>query len=209
MRFRPSWAAPFARALADRLDRLQQNLTALAGRLRDAVVLAVGEAVAGAVRDTLRISFHDQQTRPALPSRPVWSQERSRSLYDRDEPPWRYDPADDLPEDEYDPEGQDFLPGPMPSAPTAKPQRAAWAPALALAGEAASWWSRRLVGRFPVLATLGVDLASAVAAYAGGPLTAGLALTRSVWSLMGLANAVELCASALAAICPERGSFDR
>ena len=177
-------------ALANRLERLRDTLDTMAGRLRDAVVLAVGEAVAGAVRDALRMAFHDPP-RPSLPSRPAWSQERS--LYGEEERPWRYDPADALTEGEYEEEDFDRLPEPAPSTTPVEPPRSRWAQALAFAFEATAWWLRGQASRCSALSALTVGLVFAAGAFIAGPALAGSAL-----SLMSLADSVRSGAAALA-----------
>src|SRR5262249_50684900 len=73
---------------------------------------------------------------------------------------------------EDEPDYDDDVPAPRASQGEGPEPWARWRLVLALACQAAAWWLRRQVTRYPFSAALGVGLTSALAAYLGGPLVA-------------------------------------
>jgi hypothetical protein len=186
---------PGRRALVRHLSRLSDTLETFGERLRDAVASAVGETVAGVVRETVRAMLAEEgtiqssQARYAPPPRhprPLWARPD-----DVDEEPWFDDP------DKYPPEEDDRPPSHRtdpPGSPSRLPQ------AIAVGIQTTLRWLRRSVGRFPVLTAVAVGLLTAAATYAGGPLAAAVVgLAGSAFNLMSLAEAVQTGADVLAA----------
>jgi hypothetical protein len=158
---------------------------------------AVGETVAGVVRETVRAILAEGPTvsrssgRYAYPPRdprPLWTRQD-----DRDEDPWFDDPDRYPPEDDDD----DFRPAPSVaggSTPSRLPR------AIAVGFHTTLCWLRCRVGRFPVLTAITVGLLTAAATFWGGPLAAAVVgLAGSAFGLLSLAERVQTGAEALAA----------
>lgn len=182
-----------ARSLAAHLDRLGQLLDALGERLREGVARAVSETVALSVTGAMRDAFGQRESlayggygRPQQ----GWYDEREDGDY------WPHrDPYEDEPD--YD----DDEPAPRSSQGEGRELWARWRLVLALACQAAAWWLRRQVTRYPIAAALGVGLMSALAAYLGGPLVAaGAGLGGSALSLAWLAEMIGSAAALLLAL---------
>jgi hypothetical protein len=153
----------------------------------------VGETVALSVTGALRDAL-GQRDAPAYGDygRPQqgWYDQRDDGDY------W---PQRDRYEDE--PDYDDDVPAPRASKAEGPELWARWRLVLALACQAAAWWLRRLVPRYPIRAALGVGLTSALAAYLGGPLVAaGAGLGGSALGLAWLAEAIGSAAVLLLAL---------
>jgi hypothetical protein len=175
----PNVTSLFHRAgqtLGQHLDRLRCTFDELRDRVRDAAVQAIGQSVAGAVRDSLRAFLEGVASRPAeVPvsswsrSPPSWQQHDGlfNDQLDRDGNPYeqqhrgRYDHADEL--DDEPP------PRPTQPVPIEEPRPSRWRQAFAIGCSAAAWHLRRQANRVGGLATIGIGLASAVGAYVIGP----------------------------------------
>jgi hypothetical protein len=181
-----------ARSLAAHLDRLGQLLDALGERLREGVARAVGETVAlsvtGALRDALGQHNSPESVEYGHPQQ-GWYDARDDGEY------W---PHRDRYEDEPD---YDDESAPRSSQAEGPELWVRWRLVLALACQAAAWWLRRQVTRYPVGAALGVGLTSALAAYLGGPLVAaGAGLGGSALGLAWLAEMIGSAAALLLAL---------
>src|SRR5438270_353530 len=108
MRSLRSLIDPGGRMLAQYLDRLRDTLDTLGTRVRDAVSSAVGETVAGVVRETVRAVLDAPPTHPSYPARlgrppgpprPLWTRPDTLD----EEEPW-FDGPDHYPPDEEDEE---------------------------------------------------------------------------------------------------------
>jgi hypothetical protein len=191
MPHRPSYPGG-ARSLAAHLDRLGQLLDALGERLREGVARAVSETVALSVTGALRDAFGQRDAPPYAGydrRQPGWSDERDESDYWPQRDPYNPDP------DDYDESAPRTSQGEGPEL------WARWRLVLGLACQAAAWWLRRQVTRYPVSAALGVGLTSALAAYLGGPLVvAATGLGGSALSLAWLAEVICSAAALLLAL---------
>ena len=149
----------------------------------------VALSVTGALRDAL-----GQRDAPAYGehsrAQQGWYDERDDGDYWPRPAPYDRDP------DDYDDE-----PAPRASQGEGSELWARWRLVLALACQAAAWWLRRQVTRYPVGAALGVGLTSALAAYLGGPLVAaGAGLGGSALGLAWLAEMIGSAAALLLAL---------
>jgi hypothetical protein len=183
--------------LARHLTRLSETLETIGERLRDAVSAAVGETVAGIVRETVRAVLADRPTVLTSSERYSPSPGRRRPLWTRpddpDEEPWFDDPYGYPPNENY----EAAPPAPRTDT-TSAPSRLPRASAVGF--QTALCWLRCRVGRFPVLTAVAVGLLTALATYAGGPLAAAaVGLAGSAFSLLSLAESVQISADALAA----------
>jgi hypothetical protein len=184
--------------LARHLTRLSETLETFTERLREAVSAAVGETVAGIVRETIRTVLADQQSvstssETYAPSpgqrRPLWTRPD-----DLDEEPWFDDPYD-YPRDEGYEEEPPTSRADATSAPPRLPR------SIAVGFHTTLCWLRCRVGRFPVLTAISVGLLTALATYLGGPLAAAaVGLAGSAFSLLSLAEGVQTSADALASL---------
>jgi len=166
--------------LAGRLHRLNDELQALAGRLREAIAGAVAGAAAAAVRDALR-----QLLGAPEPPRRLAPREAEENLdggwEDLDEGLW--------PDDEGA--------GPEPPREHEGPTGAGTAVLRAAVG-AGLCWLRRLPGRRPALAAVLLGAAACGAALAAGPATAACAgIVASAAGLLLTADAAKTVAAAL------------
>jgi hypothetical protein len=175
------------RSLAAHLDHLRCTIDALAGRLRDAVAQAVGQSVAGTVREVVRALLGTgpperespfAATRTPEPSA-WWRDEQERRWPVTRANPWSYDEEDEP--DRFD-----------SSTPPGDAVPARWCRALAAGLEAAAWWLRRQVGKPSLLAALAVGLIFAGLAWLVSPHLAGSAL-----ALAALAGLIRLASLAL------------
>jgi hypothetical protein len=184
-----------ARSLKVHLDRLGQLLDALGDRLRDGVARAVGETVARSVTGALRDAFGERSAPPSSEygrTQQGWYDERDDADYWPRPEPYERDPYADDDDDE---------PATHRSQGDSTQSWRHWRLALALACQAAVWWLRGQVTRYPIRAALGVGLTSAVAAYLGGPLVAaGAGLGGSALSLGWLAELIGSAAALLLAL---------
>src|SRR5262245_20433822 len=177
MTHHPALSDPPPRTLAERLDRLNDNLQSLHGRLHEAIASAVGSAVADAVRDAVRGLLGGNHT-----SEPEPVADSPHGHYrdpDRADPGW---------EDSgglwhgHDPHPEPARPQPQPT-PAQKPSR--WRDALSAGVQAAVWWLRRQGRQRPLVTTAVVALAAAAAAFLGGPtLGAGVGVLTSLAGLL-------------------------
>jgi hypothetical protein len=165
--------------LAERLEKLNDNLQTLGGRLQEAIAHAVGEAVANAVRDGVR-NLLARMTRPPTSDVDADDGEEQRPDYDR------Y--ADDnLYEDDRDPFGPDhgqragygrrgrgLWSDDRPchrTTPTSATTRngGRWLQAFGAAFQAGCWWLRQQKSRRPVLTTAAITLVAGVTTFFVGP----------------------------------------
>jgi hypothetical protein len=161
-------------SLGRHLDRLRCTFDELRDRVRDAAVQAIGQCVAGAVRDSLRAFLEGAATRPPEipaswpPSLPSWQQNDAlfNDPLDADDP--RYEPqqrgwhAHDELDDQPSP--------PQPQTEPAEELRPSrWRQALAIGCSAAAWQLRRHFSHDNGMTTFGIGVLSAVGAYVIGP----------------------------------------
>lgn len=173
--------------LADHLAQLTASLERLDERLREGLASAVGQTIAGAIREALLLllsekgvvpSFHGDPHRLSAP----WQNAAQTASADGLEPerlPWeeQEDPRWSQEDDPWNPQVAQELPAP------AKPRR--WFSALAAGWQATSWWLRKPPRRFHLLTALGVGLAVGMAALMAGPLAgAGLGVLGTSMSLL-------------------------
>lgn len=171
------------KALAIRLDRLQQTLDLLKDKLRATVAQALGETVGGTVHETLMSTLSDAEAYSDSYSRP-YSTRRSSSNYweDPDEPPWGGNSYGRDYQDDYYPKRYQE---PEPEAPKSKSSRLAVAISAGL--RTAAWWVRRWWGKGAMLFATLVGVFTAGAAYLGGELVdTGLSLAESVEHIAAL-----------------------
>jgi hypothetical protein len=160
---------------------------------------AVGETVAGVVRETVRAVLADPVLAGTSPERFVPSSQHARPLWtrpdDRDEEPWYDNPDAYPPDDDYDD---------APPACTGRTSAVSRLPrAIAVGFHTTLRWLRCNVGRYPVLTALTVGVLTALATYAGGPLAAAaVGLAGSAFNLLSLAGVVHAGADALATFGP-------
>jgi hypothetical protein len=159
--------------LGRHLDRLRSTFDDLRDRVRDAAVQAIGQSVAGAVRDSLRAFLEGVATKPPeTPSSwprslPSWQQpdglfndpsDPDHHRYERDQRGW-YD-HDDL---------DDEPPRAPQTEPAEEPRPSRWRQSLAIGCSAAAWTLRRPVSPGNPVTTFGIGVLSAVGAYLIGP----------------------------------------
>jgi hypothetical protein len=189
---RSSWHTRSGRWLSGHLLRLRRTLDALGRRFRDSVAVAVGQTVAGAVREAVHAMLSDFSGTLPITHAPLTPPSPSRSLWghggDHQPDGWHAGPAEYDPDD-LDPEAHDLPDCPAP--PDERKPTSRWPLAVAVGCQAAAWWLRRRLARIPVLAAVAVGLLAAVATYATGPLAvAGVGLAGSALNLVGTAEAV-------------------
>jgi hypothetical protein len=184
----PSLARNVTRSLGKHIDRLRDAFDELHERLHEAVARAVGQSVAGAVHEAVHAALAEVAHRPSSPASyqdtPYYRQ--SHGLFGQDEPDdGRYDVEPDAWYDE----------GPEEDDPPEPTRTTRWRRALALGCNSMAWYLRRQATRCSALATVGVGLLSAAAAYVFGPgqMTAAL-------SLFGLAQTLQAGALSLAGL---------
>jgi hypothetical protein len=167
--------------LAGRLRLLNDELQALAGRLREAIAGAVAGAAASAVRDALRRLLGAPEPPPRRgPPREV--------IEDFDDGGW-----DELDEGLWPDEGAE--PAPL------RERDGAAGPMLRAAVAAGLCWLRRLPGRRPALAAVLLGAAACVSALAAGPAAAACAgIVASAAGLLLTADAARAAAALLAAL---------
>jgi hypothetical protein len=162
MPFVREFLGPAWRALARPLARLGRALDGLAGRLRDDVAHAVGQAAADAAREAVRALLAGPGRSPAPPacvrgpprgSRPHDALERAWG--ERSYQGW---PPDDLEDDVPEEEAPELVAS----------QSADWRGAVVVGCGATAGWLRRHRGRCPLLTALAAGLLAAVAWCAGG-----------------------------------------
>jgi hypothetical protein len=179
--------------LSGHANRLRQTLDLLGRRLRETVATAVGQTVAVAVREAVHVVLTDFSGSAARGYDPVRDPDPSRSLWgrpdDTEPDPWYEGPdpydTDDVESDPGDVRGQ------HPTPDQARKPAPRWPLAVVVGCQAAAWWLRRRLAKLPVLAAVAVGVLSALATYAGGPLTAaGIGLAGSALNLAGSASAL-------------------
>jgi hypothetical protein len=149
MRSVPSFLHDAGDSVGSHLDRLRDTLDELRQRLRDAVVHAVGQSLAGVVRDSLR-AFFEGLAASRREAAPPWHSERWRQP---DDPLY----ADELAADDrryaaeddgwYDNDTYEDEPRQPSEAapPEEEPRQSRWRQALAIGCSAAAWHLRRQV----------------------------------------------------------------
>jgi hypothetical protein len=174
------------RTLAQRLSRLNDNLQDLGERLKASIAGLLGDAIAEAVRDSVRGLLGGRE---AL--RDPYSERRDHHARDNYGEP-EDDPWGD--EDRRWREEEDCAPARrMPAARSAAGHR--WRDAVGAAVRAALWFLKRQPRRRPVLTTLCVTLAAGVTGFVAGPLlAAGAGVLASVAGLVFTADAYQSAA---------------
>jgi hypothetical protein len=166
------------RTLADRLRSLDENLQALAARLKDAVATAVSTALGQAIRDAIRrLLGGPGQTTRTCDAFAGYGRE-TRGSYDgferRDD--WARDDDNFWGEDSYEP----VRPRTLSATGVAR-----WSGALRAALQTALWWLRTQPCRKPLLTTALLALsAGSVALFAGPTFAACVSVVASVASLL-------------------------
>jgi hypothetical protein len=159
--------------LGRHLDRLRCTFDELHDRVRDAAVQAIGQSVAGAVRDSLRAFLEGVATRPPEPlsswsrSPPSW-QQRDALFNDHLDAADRHYETDHRGSDANDDLDEEPPPRPPQTEP-AEERPSRWRQALAVGCSAAAWQLRRQVSRGNPVTTFGIGVLSAVGAYVVGP----------------------------------------
>ena len=177
------------RTLADRLERLDDNLRTLGERLKASIASVVGDAIADAARDAVRGLLGSKEA-PADPYRDHRDRRAPDYYHDGDDDPWA--------EEDHRWEEEDFTP--TREAPAMRQGAGRrWRNAMSAAVQAALWFLRRQPRRRPVLTTLAVTLAAGVTGFVAGPaLAAGAGVLASLAGLLFTAEASK-SAAALAA----------
>lgn len=180
--------------LADRLHHLNDRLHALAGRLKDAIASAAGDAVSLAVRDVVRALLGPPNRHPES-NRP-WPDEfdgRPDGLASG-----AYDP------DAYEDHEEDLWSRQRPpsrcpaAAPPSAESGSRWRAAVRVAAQAALWWLRTRPLRRPMLAATVVALVVGGTALVAGPAVAGgLSVAASAAALLLTADSARSAAELL------------
>jgi hypothetical protein len=146
------------RTLADRLERLNDNLRTLGERLKASIAGVVGDAIADAVRDAVRGLLGSKET-PADSYRDHRDHRAPTYYHDGEDDPWA--------EEDHRWEEEDFTPTrEAPAMRNGVGRR--WRNAMSAALQAALWFLRRQPRRRPVLTTLAVTLAAGVTGFVAG-----------------------------------------
>jgi hypothetical protein len=184
--------------LGRHLDRLRCTFDELRDRVRHAAVQAIGQSVAGAVRDSLRAFLEGVATRiPETPSSwprslPSWQQHDGlfNDPLDADDPRSEPQHRGLYANDDLDDEP---LPRPPQTELAEEPRPSRWRQALAVGCSAAAWQLRRQVSRGNAVTTFGIGVLSAVGAYVVGPalIVSGLSLV-TITESMRAAGALSL-----------------
>ncbi len=187
-----SWLRRSAEALADRLDRLRQNLDSLQERVREVVAQSIGQTVAGAVHDAVQAALALPRRVPVRASSGSWAPySRPPSWQEPEERTWFREPGDwedDRLENDY-----------PAAAENAEPPPAKLPQALATGCATVAWWLQHLKGRYALLAAVALGLAATVITMTGGSLTAAiLGLVPSLLALVHLSDAAQAGRSVLA-----------
>ena len=205
------WAARSARLLSTHLDRLNQTLDRLHGRLKEAVAEAVSGGTAVAVKDAILAAMLRPDVSPSYESATYrtssqgYQQQRYRDGSYGSENPYRSSWGRDPYEDDPDPYERDEIDDPsseaspqQPSAPVSR----RFGQAIAVGCQAAAWWLRRKTnGRYAGLLAIGVGAAASVAAYFAGPVVAtAAALAASTMSLTAMTDAASRGAAILCGV---------
>ena len=155
------------RTLSERLGRLTDNLQALGDRLKASVAGLMGDAIADAVRDSVRKLLggdHHQDQR----------NRHTREPYrDTEDDPWGDENRRRDEEAVYTPTRE------------TSPKDNRWRNAMSAALQAALWFIKRQPKRRPILTTVCVTLVAGVTGFVAGPfLMAGAGVLASVAGLM-------------------------
>jgi hypothetical protein len=166
------------RTLAERLERLNDNLKTLGERLKASIAAVVGDAIAEAVRDAVRGLLGSKEA-PADPYRGYPAAGHYR------------DGEDDLwgEEDRRWEDDEVYTPARKTTA-TRNGAAGRWREAMSAALQAALWFLKQQPRRRPILTTLAVTLAAGVTGFIAGPiLAAGAGVLASVAGLLLTADA--------------------
>ena len=175
------------RSLTERLTRLNDNLRTLGERLKTSIAGVVGEAIADAVRDSVRhlLGGKEALADPYRDQREVYTRGHYRDPSpDRADDPWgevdrRWEEDE---EESYSPAREK----PVPRTTT----RRRWRRALSAAVQTCLWFLKCQPRRRPVLTTLAVTLLAGVTGFVAGPfLAAGAGVLASVAGLLLTADA--------------------
>jgi hypothetical protein len=174
------------RTLADRLSRLNDDLQALGERLKASIAGLLGDAVAEAVRDSVRgLLGGDGESHAPYRER---MDRHARDYYEgREDDPWG---------DEGRRRGEEEDYAPARRAPaTSRGASDRWRNAVGAALRATLWFLKRQPRRRPVLTTLCVTLAAGVTGFVAGPaLAASAGVLASVAGLVFTADAAKSAA---------------
>jgi hypothetical protein len=172
------------RTLAERLTRLNDNLQILGEKLKTSIAGVVGDAIAEAVRDSVRGLLGHKESLPDAYSdhREYRDHHAPSSDRDRVDDPWGQE--DRRWEDE-----EDFTPvRETPVTDTGVGNR--WRNAMSAAVQGAFWYLKQQPRRRPVLTTLAVTLAAAITGFLAGPVfAAGAGVLASMAGLLLTAEA--------------------
>jgi hypothetical protein len=166
------------RTLAERLERLNDNLRSLGERLKASIAGVVGDAIADAVRDAVRGLLGSRET-PADSYRDNHAPGHYR---DREDDPWGEEDRRWEDEEVYTPARK--------TTATRNGAAGRWRGAMSAALQAALWFLKQQPRRRPILTTLAVTLAAGVTGFIAGPiLAAGAGVLASVAGLLLTADA--------------------
>jgi hypothetical protein len=189
---------PITRSLAQQIDRLRDTIDDLSIRLRESVGHAVGQAVAGTVREAFRAIAIDSEVPSNVRYGPRQSDERSSLIWNdggQSEPEdWYGEYQHAMPDDQDD----DLEPPiePLSESEQASPAHSALATGLRVAA-----WSLQRFGPCNVATALGAGLLATIATYTGGPLIAASAgVLSSFISLLSIEGSIRAGANNLVAL---------
>ncbi len=192
-----SWLRRSAEALADRLDRLRQNLDSLQERVREVVAENVGQTIGGAVRDAVQAVLAVPGQVPKMIPSSSWNHHpRPPSWQEPEERGWFREPQDRWEDERWEDDRLEDD-GPVPQEP--EPPRAKLPQALAAGCMATAWGVQRWKGPKALLVAVGLGLAATAVALMGGPwAAAALNLGHSLLYLFHLSSTAEAGRSVLA-----------
>jgi hypothetical protein len=173
------------RTLAERLAQLNDNLQSLGERLKASIAGLLGDTIADAVRDSVRVLLGSKEAPPTSyrDQRDYHSPDYYR---DREDDPWGDEDRRWEEEEIYTPTRQ---------TQTTRNESNRWRNALSAALQAALWFLKQQPKRRPVLTTVVVTFAAGITGFIAGPmLAAGTTVLASVAGLMLTADAYESAA---------------
>jgi hypothetical protein len=175
------------RTLTERLTRLNENLRTLGERLKSFIAGVVGEAIADAVRDSVRhlLGGEEALADPYRDQREVYPRGHSRDdSYDRVNDPW-----DEEDRRWAEDEAESYSPAREKPVPRTNTRRR-WRSAVSAAVQTCLWFLKGQPRRRPVLTTLVVTLVAGITGFVAGPvLAAGAGVLASVAGLLLTADA--------------------
>lgn len=188
-----SWLRRTAQRLADRLDRLRNNLDALREKLRDSVAESIGQTVAYAVHDAVHAVLGERNSNPhQVPFSRSRDQQEFSSYWQEPQNARWMEPDDDW----QDGREEEALPA---TTEEAEPSGKELSQAVALGCETAAWWLHRWKSRYAIVVATCLGLAASVVALNSGSLTiAGLSLAHSIAHLFSFSDTLQAGTSILA-----------